>query len=114
MGEVDLIQYLEEKGFNYDTEVPEELFVEYREDLEETSRTWVSRLEPDATTYRDSRKRKSVHLTDYRGVEREEKAEDLIVAHLEHFNPEHHPVLHALVDTPLWFYRNRIKEKNRL
>lgn len=110
-----LREFLEkESGFSYDTEIPEEIFEECSEALNPTDRTVVTEMYPDAVSYRDSKKRTSVHLTDFRGVERDSKASNVIVAHLEHFNPEYHPILHAVVDTPLWFLRNRILDRNKL
>jgi hypothetical protein len=115
MEENVLIEYLEENsGYSYDTVIPEEIYEECKDLLEETSRTTVIKHFPDAKSYRDDNARKSVHLTDYRGLEREELESDVIVAHLERFNPEHHPVLHALIDFPIWYYKNRIREKNNL
>lgn len=110
-----LISFLkEESGYSYDTEIPEELLEKCEDALEETDRTTVTKYFPDAKSYRDDNARVSVHLTDYRGLEREELESDIIVAHLERFNPEHHPVLHALIDFPVWYYKNRIREKNNL
>jgi hypothetical protein len=110
-----LISFLkQESGYSYDTEIPEELFEKCEDALEETDRTTVTKHFPNAKSYRDSNSRVSVHLTDYRGLEREELDSDTIVAHLERFNPEHHPVLHALIDFPMWYYKNRIREKNNL
>ena len=111
----EIIDYLlENSGFSYDTEIPEDLYLECEEAFEETGRTRVTSHYPEASSYRDNNARKSVHLTDYRGLERDDLESDVIVAHLEHFNPEHHPVLHALIDFPLWYYRNRVKEENNL
>ncbi len=113
--ESKLVDYLlENAGFNVDYEIPEELFVENKVNLRETNRSLVNNLYPNATTMRDDRKRKSLHITDYRNVGRDNKISDVIVGHLEHFNPEKHPILHALIDTPLWFVKNRILRKNNL
>lgn len=110
-----LVSFLEKKsGYSYDTVIPESLFEECEEELEETDRTTVTRYFPEATSYRDNNSRKSVHLTDYRGLERDDLESDIIVAHLERFNPEHHPVLHTLIDLPVWYFKNRIREKNSL
>lgn len=114
MGSVELLEYLKEKGYNLDVRVPPELFEDAREDFEETGRTVVTEMYPEASSYRDDRKRSSIHLTDYRGVERENMKSDVIVAHLEHFNPEHHPLLHTMVDSVLWFVRNRVLRRNKL
>ena len=116
MSEIEpIIDYLKDNsGYSYDTEIPEELYLKCEEALEETDRTIVTSHHPNASSYRDSNSRKSVHLTDFRNISRDDKESDVIVAHLEHFNPEHHPILHTLVDFPLWYYRNRIKEKNYL
>ncbi|WP_414837377.1 hypothetical protein ACK3SF_03855 [Candidatus Nanosalina sp. VS9-1] len=113
-GTQPIIDYLKKhSGYSYDTAVPEELFERCRDSLEETERTRVTKYFPEASSYRDERRRKSVHLTDYRGLERDRMESDLVVAHLEHFNPEYHPVLHTLIDFPLWYIRNRIIERNR-
>ncbi len=110
-----LVEYLlDQSGFSYDTEIPEELFEEEKHSLHLTDRTTVTDIYPDAESYRDDEKRKSVHITDFRGVDRDEMKSDVIVAHLERFNPEHHPILHSLIDLPMWYYKNRIREKNKL
>ncbi len=110
-----LAEYLlDRSGFSYDTEIPEKIFEEAESYLHLTDRTTVTNIYPEAESYRDSNSRRSVHLTDFRGVEREEMKSDVIVAHLERFNPEHHPVLHSLIDLPVWYYKNRIREKNKL
>ncbi len=110
-----LVEYLlNRSGFSYDTEVPEELFEKEKNGLHLTDRTTVTDIYPDAESYRDGKKRKSVHITDFRGVDRDEMKSDVIVAHLERFNPEHHPILHSFIDLPIWYYKNRIREKNKL
>lgn len=115
MSQSDILNFLKEKsGFNYDTEVPEDIFEKNKSKLHTTNRTVVTEMYPEAESYRDKNRRRSIHLTDFREVKREKMASDVIVAHLEHFNPEHHPVLHFLVDLPLWYYRNRIREENKL
>ena len=114
MDEVGLRGKLLVRGYGVDTEIDEEMFRESKVELEETSRTVVDRMYPEATVYRDDRRSSSVHLTDYRGVERDEMRSDVIVAHLELFNPEYHPILHAVVDTPVWFVRNRVFRKSDL
>lgn len=100
--------FLRKHGHAYDVVVPDELFEQAKEELHRTKRT----LPKDGPTYRDDRKRHSIHVTDCRGVDRGEKKGDVIVGHLEHFNPEHHPVLHALIDYPLWWWKNRGIEHN--
>ena len=115
MSHSDLLNFLKDKsGFNYDTEVPEEIFEKEKSKLHITDRTVVTDMYPEAESYRDENRWGSVHLTDFRNVERDELASNVIVAHLEHFNPEHHPILHTIVDLPLWHYRNRIREENKL
>lgn len=104
----------EQYGRCYDFELSEEDFERLKASLQEARRTIVTDKYPGADSYRDSNRMRSLHVTDYRGVERDDAVSDVIVAHIENFNPEEHPVLHALVDIPLWFYRNRVKEKNRL
>lgn len=104
-------EYLKDYGYGYDVVVPTELFE--RQKAEELHESKLA-LPKDGPTYRDDRKHHSVHVTDTRGVERGEKKGGVIVGHLEVFNPEHHPVLHALVDYPLWWWKNRILEKNNL
>lgn len=113
--ELEIINYILDKtGFNVDCEIPEELYEQNQDTLTETSRSIVNQAYPDAKTMRDDRSRKSLHLTDYRSIERENKVSDTIVGHVEHFNPEKHFILHLLVDLPLWFFRNRIVRKNKL
>jgi len=113
--ESEIIEYLlDNAGFNVDHEVPEELFVENQSQLYETNRSIVNQLNPEAKTMRDDKSRRSLHLTDYRNVERDKKVSNIIVGHVEHFNPEKHPILHAIIDTPLWFIKNRILRKNNL
>lgn len=112
MGEVELRKYLNDRGYGRDTGVSGDLLDDM--DVEETSRTSVTKIYPDAKSYRDDRRFSSIHITDYRGVDREDMESDIVVAHLEHFNPEYHPVLHALIDTPLWFIRNRLIRKSDL
>lgn len=114
MDEIELRRFLKRKGYGIDTEIDEEMFEESEQELNLTSRTVVDRMYPDARVYRDDQRFSSVHLTDYRGVEREEMRSDVIVAHLELFNPEYHPILHAFVDTPVWFLRNRVFRKSDL
>lgn len=114
MDEVSLRDILRDRGYGVDTEIEEDLFEDSSSELQESSRTVVNRIYPDARVYRDDRRFSSVHLTDYRGMEREEMQSDVIVAHLELFNPEHHPVLHSLIDTPVWFLRNRVFRKSDL
>jgi hypothetical protein len=114
MGSLELREFLRRKGYGLDVEVPEKLFETSLTDLEETSRTTVTRIYPEAESYRDSRRFSSIHVTDYRGVEREDQESDVIVAHLEFFNPEKHPVLHTLIDTPVWFVKNRLLRKSDL
>jgi len=105
---------LEEAGHNYDIKIPEELFEENKQHLHETSLTTVTQHFPEALSYRDDEKIDSVHVTDYRGIEREELESDVIVGHLERYNPEHRPVMHALIDYPLWHWKNRIRENTGL
>jgi len=115
MTENALAEYLRENsGYSYDTKIPENLFRKCSDVLEENDRTTVTEQYPEAASYRDDNSRRSVHLTDFRGVERDEMESDVIVAHLERFNPEHHPILHTLVDLPVWYYKNRIEEENKL
>lgn len=49
-----------------------------------------------------------MELKDYR--ERKDFSSNF-VAELEHFNPEYHPLLHALIDVPTWILKNRIFNK---
>jgi len=110
-----IVNYLmENAGYSYDIEIPEQLFENNTEFLEQTDLTTVTYHFPEARSYRDSKPRKSVHLQDYRGIDRENRVGDVLVAHLERFNPEYHPILHALIDYPIWFYKNNIREKNKL
>lgn len=104
-------EYLSKYGHGCDMVIPTELFEQQKDEELHESRL---ALPKDGPTYRDDRKRHSVHVTDTRGIDRGEKKGDVVVGHLEVFNPEHHPVLHALVDYPLWWLRNRILEKNTL
>lgn len=111
----ELIDRLETlHGRCYDFELGEEEFERLEPELHNAWRTIVTNRHPDADSYRDDRGRRSLHVTDYRGIERQDAISDIVVAHIENFNPEKHPVLHALVDLPLWFYRNRVKGYNRL
>ena len=111
----ELKEYImEEVGQNHDVKVPEKLFEDNIHYLHETSLTTVTHYFPEALSYRDDEKTDSVHITDYRGIERDELESNVIVGHLERYNPEHRPVMHALIDYPLWHWKNRIKENTGL
>lgn|GEM_PF-1528669 len=111
----ELGEYVEEHvGFVYDTVIPEDLFEENRDEIYETDTTIVTDYWPEATVYRDKNKYFSVQVSDYRGVEREGLEDDVLVGHLEFFNPDFAPVRHALTDYPLWKYKNRIIEDREL
>ncbi len=101
---------LQQYGHAYDVVIPDDLFEENTDRLHRSSRS----LPKDGPTYRDDRRFHSVHVTDCRGVDRGEKLGDVVVGHLEYVNPEYHPILHALIDYPLWWVKNRILEHNTL
>lgn len=94
----DSIQkFLDEHGHASDVVIPEDLFEAQKADeLHRTDRA----LPKDGPTYRDGRKRHSAHVTVSHGTDDRGR---VAVGHLEFFNPEHHPILHALIDCPLWY-----------
>ena len=103
---------LSKNGYNYDTEIPEELFEESQERLNKAKRTWVS-----VPSYRDQEKFSSLHISDYRELDRgKDHEEGVIVGHVERFNPDfvYLAPLQTLIDTLLWIWKNRIIEKNSL
>lgn len=104
----------ENAGYGYDMIIPEEVFNEHKDELYETDTTVVTDYWPDATVYRDENKYHSVQVSDYRGVERESLRDEILVGHLEFFNPDRAPVRHALTDYLLWNYKNRIVEDREL
>lgn len=104
----------ENAGYGLDYKIPAELFDECKEDLHETNRSLVNTLHPEACTYRDNTQIKSLHITDYRGIERDKHASNVILGHLEFFNPEKHFFLHSLIDFPIWFIKNNLTKNNNL
>lgn len=115
MSPEELLSKLESQhGLCLDFELTLDQFKCLEPKLEETSRTRVTDRYPEAISYRDDRSRRSLHVTDYRGMEREDAVSNVIVAHIENFNPEKHPLMHVLIDFPLWYWRNRIKTRNKL
>lgn len=108
-------EYIEgNAGYVYDVIIPEDVFEENMDELYETERTTVTNHWPDATVYRDDNRFFSAQVNDYRRIEREGLEDDVIVGHLEFFNPDFAPVRHALTDYPLWQYKNRIVEDRDL
>lgn len=103
---------LSKNGYNHDTEIPEELFKECQDSLTKTKWTWVN-----VPSYRDQEKFSSLHISNYRGLDRnKDRKEDVVIGHVERFNPDfvYLAPLHALVDTFVWFWKNRVVEKNSL
>lgn len=100
--EESIRSYLREKGHAYDAVIPDDLFEEEKDTLHQSRRS----LPKNGPTYRDDRRMHSVHVIDLRDIN------GGIVGHLEWFNPEHHPILHTLIDYPLWWWKNRIRERN--
>lgn len=98
------IQELDLPGYNIDTEISRQEFMERIEEMHETDLSLADFQRKNEPSYRDDRARKSLHLKDLSDLDREEK----YIAELERFNPEHHPVLHLLVDFPIWLFRNRL------
>lgn len=97
----------EGKGYSYDVEIPKELFSKHKDELTETKRTWVN-----ANSFRDDRRIKSLHISDYTTSSRD----GIIVGHVEHFNPEYltGALFHLIIDLPAWFIKNRVLEKRYL
>ncbi len=112
----DIASYiLDETGrYTYDLIIPEEVFEENKDELYETDRTTVTDFWPEAKVYRDNNKFNSAQVSDYRGIEREGLVDDVIVGHLERFNPDKAPIRHALIDFPSWQLSNRILEDRNL
>ena len=100
-----LVDWLSEIGYNHDEEVDEEDFQEALQSMHETDLDLAALIGKDEPSFRDDRPRKSLHLKDLSRLERDED----YIAELEHFNPEFHPILHVLVDFPLWLLRNRVR-----
>jgi hypothetical protein len=50
--------------------------------------------------YPNDRKQHSIHVTIPPVADETDR---VAVGHLEHFTPEPHPVLHTLIDYPLWW-----------
>lgn len=103
----EIFKTLTSIGFNRDIEVEKEKWMRAKEELElAESILALPTFEPvEEPTFRDDKSFKSVELKDY--SHRSDFKADY-VAELEHFNPEHHLILHGLVDVPLWWLRNRL------
>lgn len=100
-----LIEKLAATGYNRDTVIEEGDFSQALEEMHQTDLSLAFLEHKKEPSYRDKRARKSLHLKDLTQLDMDED----YVAELERFNPEHHPVLHLLVDFPLWFWRNRVR-----
>lgn len=105
MDSAELIELLRNRGFNRDVEVEKETWEAVSQDCRSSGLAFSTFLRREEPTYRDDRSRVSIELKDYRDLEGPES----FVAELERFNPEHHPLLHLLVDFPNWIWKNRIK-----
>lgn len=100
----ELIERLGDVGAHRDVLVKPEKLEEAVEGLSETGVCFYE----NANSFRDGNSIYTVHLTDHRGSE---TPRDCIVCHLEWFNPEDHPLLHALFDFPAWVFHNRVRGK---
>lgn len=102
MEAAELIERLGEAGAHRDVFVEPENLDEVLEGLSETGVCFYD----GASSFRDGNSIYTVHLTDHRdaGTPRE-----CIVCHLEWFNPEDHPLLHAIFDFPAWVFHNRLR-----
>jgi hypothetical protein len=99
----DLYQKMDAVGYNIDYDV------EYSDDIFESfSRTNLGLgdlIGKDVKSYRDSKGMNSLHVKDYRDSS---SAVDIFVE-LERFNPRYHPLLHILIDVPIWFLKNKVR-----
>lgn len=107
-GSEKLRNYIDERaGHNCDVKIPPHIFEKCREELSETNRTVV-----ETKSFRDSENYRSLHISDFRP----KSSEDLIVGHIEKFNPENNFLipLHILVDFPLWILKNKVLGKRQV
>ncbi|MFB6213822.1 MAG: hypothetical protein ABEJ07_04655 [Candidatus Nanohaloarchaea archaeon] len=102
-----LVEKLKSAGYNRDVVISSEEWQEMLPEEHSSDLALAALEQRDEDTYRDDRKRTSVELKDYR--HRDMRGE--FVAELERFNPEHHPVLHLLIDFPSWLWKNRIRNR---
>ncbi|MFB6208949.1 MAG: hypothetical protein ABEJ56_02300 [Candidatus Nanohaloarchaea archaeon] len=100
----ELIERLEDIGFNRDVVIDHDEWLEERERMHETRLSLAGIEGKDEKTFRDDRFEVSLELKDCSHLDMEGD----YIAELEKFNPEHHPVLHILTDFPVWFLKNRI------
>lgn len=102
---------LNNAGHNRDIEVSEELWLCAKEDLKasESSLGIPSLLQINEPIFRDRKRTSSVELKDYH---KRDNFDSDFVAELEHFNPEHHPILHSIIDVPIWTLKNRLLNKS--
>jgi hypothetical protein len=104
----NLLEKLEKAGYNRDLEISEKMWRKEKEEKEHRDSRSLAALEHrNEPTYRDSKAKKSIELKDYRN--RKYNAD--FIAELEHYNPDHHPAKHALIDFPNWLWKNRIKKQ---
>lgn len=101
----ELITRLKNAGYNVEVEISKEDFNEYRDYFHTTRLSIASFLFLPQEAYRDSRSRDSIHLKDVRRIGREED----FIAELERYNPEKHPVRHAILDFPGWIWQKWLK-----
>lgn len=100
------MQKLNNTGYNRDIEVSEDIWLCAKEELEASKSILglPTILRISQPIFRDRKRMRSVELKDYR---KRDNFDADFVAELEHFNPEKHPVLHAIIDVPIWTVKNR-------
>lgn len=101
----ELQKELKQHGFNRDIEIDEDAWREVLEDEFRSSRSLAAVEHRNEPTYRDNMEKESIELKDYRN----RSMEGSFVAELEHYNPEFRPLMHIIVDVPIWLWKNRIK-----
>jgi hypothetical protein len=99
----DLYQRMEAVGYNidYDVEYSDDIF----EPFNRTNLGLGDLIGKDVKSYRDSKPMNSLHVKDYR---ESPSATDIIIE-LERFNPRYPPLMHILIDFPMWFLKNRVR-----
>ncbi|MFB6217458.1 MAG: hypothetical protein ABEJ72_10935 [Candidatus Aenigmatarchaeota archaeon] len=100
-----LREKLGKKGLNRDVEIDKKVWDRLMESEHRSSESLAALEHRSEPTFRDNRVKRSIELKDYRW----RKMQGDFVAELEHYNPEFRPLMHILVDFPLWLWRNRIK-----
>jgi len=102
-----LLDKLDDVGYNRDIEISKKIWMEAKDELK-TSKSILglpSLFRVEEPIFRDTEPTKSVELKDYSS---RTDFEPDYVAELEHFNPQHHKILHMLVDVPIWTLKNRL------